>query len=528
MNNIKTLIGLEFKLNRKPGSKKKNIILNILFGILSFLAIALVSYIAVYALILMGIGGDIIGVCSFLVLVIMIILFVYSITNQLKTLFLYKHKTILAYIPVSKWQIYLSKLISCLINIYVLNFFLYVPIMISFGIILSLPLNFYLLALALGIVLPMFPFGLACLFVIPLMFVYNWLQNKNVLKLLISVTLTVVGFYFYMKIIFNIATLTLLKDVPTDNIVSVIISFCTTKYLPSTWFASVVLNRNVWSNVLISVLSTLCLIVVGVAIGILSYRLIFNKSLTKKNYSKHIKSSSKVKNAFMSYFVLELKDIFRNSNYAYTYFGMAIAMPVMVWYCNKFILEFAVEKIGSNIIFGTTLLVVFVFVSIICSPTSAFISKEGDNFWILKTNPKGISIPLFAKSLISIISSTLAVAISIVAICLGKFVSWQEGLLILALSIVYIIGLVSMGLLLNLQRPNIFYSNKENNSNMIIHMLISFFVSVLIGIFAIFFSFKIEIIYIALLCLVAVFVFSVINVILLLTQHKRLYVQMER
>lgn len=527
MNNIKTLFGLEQKLNRRPGSKTKNLVLSFVYALLTIAVLGVVSYYAIIALAIVG-GGDFVGLISFVVLTLMVVLFFYTIANQLKVLFLYKDKTTLAFIPVSKWQIYLAKSLTCLMNIYIFNFIVSTPVLAAFGIVFSMPISYYLIGLLCVVLLPLLPYGLASLFVIPLMFAYNWLKNKNTLKLIISVILTIVGFYFYMKIVFNVATLTLIQDVPTKNLMEVVIKFCSSIFVPSTWFAHLLCGQYVMFSILAVLLFAFLTVGLGCVIGLVSYKSIFNEALTMKNFSKQIKTKSKVRNVFWSYFVTEIKDLFRNSNYAFTYFGMAIAMPVMVWSCNKFVLDFASEKLGSNIVFGTTLLVVFIFVSIICSPTASFISKEGDNFWILKTNPKGITLPLFAKSLIGILSSFASVAISIVAICLSKFIPWSYGLIILGLTVVYIVGLVSFGLILNLYRPNIFYLNIENNSNMLIHMLVSLIVSLLAGIASIILSFSFTLLNISLICLAIVFVFTLTNFILLLTQHKKLYAKMER
>ena len=526
MGSIKALLSLEFKINRKQYGKLKNSLTNIFVAIFSILLVGVISYFVITSLFIVG-GINTKGLGSFIVLALQVILFFYAISKLLNIMFLYKDKVTLSYIPVFKWQIFIAKNIYCLIHTYVVNLILCLPTLLVFCLVNSLPVGLYFVSILLVVILPILPYAIANLFVIPLMFIYNWLKNQNALKLAIGVVLIVVGFYFYMQLVFNIATLTLLANVPTTNLVVIIFEFCMTNYLPSTWFVNVLLGENVILYIAIILVVSLLLLGMTVAIGSASYLLIFNRALIEKNLSKHIVTNSKPKSVFWAYVVTELKDLFRNSNYAFTYFGMSVAMPIMVWYCNKFILEFATEKIGSNIILGTTLLVVFIFVSIICSPTAMFISKEGDSFWILKSNPKGITLPLFAKSLIGIVLSFVAVVASILAVCISGFVPWGIGLIILGLSVIYIFGLVAMGLILNLYRPNIFYRNKENNSNMLIHMLISFIFSMLIGILSIILSFSIEMLAISLMGLIIVVLFTAVNVVLLLTQYKKLYSRME-
>jgi ABC-2 type transport system permease protein len=167
------------------------------------------------------------------------------------------------------------------------------------------------------------------------------------------------------------------------------------------------------------------------------------------------------------------------------------------------------------------------FLSIICSPTSSLISKEGDNFWLLKTNPKGITIPLIAKSLIGVTISFCSLMVTIILICTLKYIAWLQGLILIGICIIYIIGLVSCGIFINLVRPNLFKNNKEKKSNMVLHMIIGVVISIFLGIFSIIGSFNLKFTYIILVCLAVVLVYTLLFSILTITLNKKLFNKME-
>ena len=526
MNEVKSLFKLECKLARGKGSKSKRLLSNI------FSCLGLMLFVAAFAFMFtasqqyIGDVTNIVGNLSLVVLILQAILFLYSISNQQKNIFLYKDKLTLAYLPVSKWHIYLAKSLKCLLDVYIVNFIISIPTLLMFGFLFVLPAKFFGFMFVVVLLLPMLPFGIANLCLIPLMMFHNFLKNKSWLRLILSIVITVVVFYLYIKLVFNVANIILLQDSSAENLLQILANFSKSPFLPSTWISMFLLETNVLYLILIFSVS---LLVAGVAvtIGCVTYKNIFNRAVVERTVAKVIPTKLKQRKAFNAYFITEFKDIFRNTNYSYTYFGMAIAMPLMVYSCGKFMIDFAVERIGENIIFGTTLLVILIFISIICSPTAAFISKEGDGFWILKTNPRGINLPLFAKSMVGVISSVTALLVTIIILASTGMISVLSALYIFVLSSVYIVGLVALGLVLNLYRPNLFYSNIENNSNLLIHMLVGFVLSIAIGVLAIFTSFSYQIIFVALFSLAVISIFTAIVVAVLLSQSRKLYANME-
>lgn len=524
MDNIKTLLKLEYANYRSSATSKvkRNIVASVLKVVLSII----LSYAVVYFIWVLGVEGDTYKYLSMIIAFVQIALLIYACSHIIKNIYYLSDKNQLAYLPISRWQIYLSKLIVCLCKTYSLAVVLMLPIVVWFGIIFKLSVAFYFISIIVIVIIPLLPMAGAILISIPSMYVLQNLRRFPIVNLLISVAITVIGFYLYSRVVFNIADIVILKNGKTNLVVQIANMF-SLAYLPNTWASKFMLATSWFKNFALFFISSLLLFGGSVAIGACSYNYFFVKSLAQKSFIKRLKTTNKKRNAFWAFFVLELKETFRSINYSYTYFGMAVAMPYMVWICNSFIIKFAIENLGSQIIFGTSLFVVLVFVSIICSPSAAFISKEGDNIWILKTNPYGLKTPLYAKSLVGAMSCAISIFATTIVLIVLKHVSILQALAIMLIAFIFMTGVVSLGLFINILRPNIFKLNHQNNSNILLLILFSFIISLIVGIFSIVYCLFYPVYLVTLVSLAIVICFSIITVSLLLTNANRLAYKVE-
>ncbi len=525
--NVFSIIKLEFLLNRKSDVKWKNTAAFCLTLFAVFLASVFLSAAVISCLTFFGGGTSAFGQLAVIALIITVVLFSYSLTLQVKSIFLFKQKEITAYLPISKKEIYVAKFCACLIKTVVLNFVITLPSLIIFGLVNGYGVLFYLTAFAVMLFMPLIPFCLAGILAVPFVYVYNFLKNKPIIKLFVIIAVMIAVLYFYMSLLFDIANVWLLKDSSAGNIIYSVAEFCQKSFLPNSWVAGIMLKIKVKTNLLPFASVSIGMLVLVLLIGTFTYKKIFNDALVEKNLAKTIITKNKAKSVFAAYFNFEIKDLFRRADLLFTCVGMAIVMPFMVYFCDKFIVQFAVEKLGDTIVTGVTLLVILIFVSIICSPSASLISKEGNGFWILKTNPNGIGLPLLAKALVTVCFAGGSLLITTCVVCFSGIIDFITGIAIFGIAFIYIVALICLGLFLNLANPNVFYEYKENVSNVSTHLLISLVFSLLISIFAIIKSFDLPVQTILTYCLIAVSAIAAICVVLLVLTYKRLYVRME-
>lgn len=527
MKNILTILKLDFTMFKNNNLTKKKAV-PFIFSLI-FLSIALFFLGTLLADVFEQASTPQI-VSNFLSLMLFIMqlaIFLFALSRILKKIFFTKDKLLLARLPISKWQIYLAKLIWCFIFSFLLNLILCIGFLIPFAISFNLSTSFYWLISIAVLLLPLFPFSLASLMAVPIMFLQNFLKNKNLLNLIVNILVTIVAFLIYSRLVFTMADFIFLEHASSGNILRDIANVFSSNFFPSMWLAQIMLNSAPPLCYIGLICLSLILPVLSTLLGASTFKKIFIRAIIEKTVARTIISNKKVRTPFMSYFITEFKDLFRSSTYSYTYFGMAVAMPIMVWLCNQFMVSFAVERLGENIMFGTTLLVVLVFISIICSPSASFLSKEGDSYWIIKTNPNGIRTPLLAKSLVGFLSATCALVITSLVLLIAGYVSALQTLIIFLLSILYMSGLICCGLIINLCKPNLFKGNLENNSNTMTLMLLSFILSLTIGIACILLTFINSLNFAILISSVCILAFCLISICLLFILYPKLYAKME-
>lgn len=526
MKDTYTVYNLENSLskNKHQGPLKKTFI--ILSLILSFAAFSVFIYYVMHTFTIIGAYYSPIQLLSFFIFIVEVALLLFCLTSQYKTIYGFKDKEIFAYLPIKKKSIFLGKLLHTVKSLIVISLFLTLPIFVSFGIIYKLPFVYYLKSIVSIVLIPFLPFAISTLLSVPFMFLLNWIKRHNWLLLISSIILVSGIFYFYNILVFNVARVFFLSDNSYGNLAVEIIEIFKSNFFPSTWLSKFVIGNNLTEFAIFFTTSILTS-TIAILVGTISYNSIFN--ITMRLKEKALLKNHKIRqhSPFMAYFINEIRGIFRDSSYIFTYFGMAIAMPIMVTFCNKMILAYAVDKIGKSIAFGTTLLVILVFIGIICSPSAAFISREGDNFWMMRTNPNGIKTPLFAKSLVGILISLFSLILSLALSLAFGYINFTYAAIIFLLAFIFLIGLVALGLLINLIRPSLFYSNKENSVNMIISLFVSFILSIIIGSLSIILGYKISFTYVVLIDIAVLLIFCGAIIGVLLKTFKKLYYRIE-
>ena len=247
MNTIKSLVKLQFKMYKNDNFSKKKVVSFIFTFLFVCFALTLVSYGITNIFSMVSSKDTLIHFLSLTLFIIQITLLLFSLTNQLKSMFLLKDKLLLARLPALKWQIYIAKTLWCLLKTYVLNIIISLPFLISYGLNFGVSTNFYVLSIVAILFLPLIPYSIATLISIPTMILQNALKNRGVLKLIFSIILTIVVFYLYSKLVFTIADFIFLENTSSGNILIDIAKIFNSNFFPSKWLADFLLQS---SNIL--------------------------------------------------------------------------------------------------------------------------------------------------------------------------------------------------------------------------------------------------------------------------------------
>lgn len=175
------------------------------------------------------------------------------------------------------------------------------------------------------------------------------------------------------------------------------------------------------------------------------YKTILNGIETEK-VSFHRKTPNTCRTIFGTLLHREFYLILRSFNYSFQYLAMAVAAPVMVYYCNDLAATMGKDSVGAAIVPGLTLMVIIIFVAIIVSFASTSISREGNAFYHTKIIPVSYTVQVSVKLFLYAIVATASVVLSCIVVA-AAFGTEQAGNLLSPLDIGCIFAISEMTVL---------------------------------------------------------------------------------
>ena len=108
-------------------------------------------------------------------------------------------------LPITFNEIFLSKILVLYVSDLIFSLTYLLPVFVGLGILGRLGATFYLAALLLMPILPIFPLALASIFSIPLMMLVRFLKKHLVLSVVVLLTIVAIVFVGYMEIITDVS-----------------------------------------------------------------------------------------------------------------------------------------------------------------------------------------------------------------------------------------------------------------------------------------------------------------------------------
>ena len=232
------------------------------------------------------------------------------------------------------------------------------------------------------------------------------------------------------------------------------------EYNPFVYAANFLFFRDVERSLIVNAAVFAALAGAGTAIAKPVYDRVRNRALEGKRGIFNKKTALTSDGAVAAVIKKEFKEIMRTRVYAYFYLGIAIATPVMVFFCNRLVKQVGEAQIGSSVAFGTSVLVITAFMAMINVFSANIISKEGTRFYLTKIIPVSFTAQLAIKSLMNLMVSAGALAISCFVIGVLKFVAPEQIYIIVAVEFVMAAGFIFNGFNLNVRHP--YLKNKAN------------------------------------------------------------------
>ena len=403
MSNFLITLRMEFRghfgLGKTNGKKGiGNLVLNLVFDAIIY-AVFLAALYFVSSMIL---TGNIPMQYEFLVvatLASMIVQLGTCTASLIKVLYYDVDNELLLRFPIEGMELFFAKATFVFIKNIILSFCFTVPLYIYYGVFTGAPWYHYPVSLAMTVYISILPFAVANIIAVPVMHLNNLIRNKFGLKLVFIIALMAAAFSVYMlllrgileyyqtseaNVLFSEETLLKIKEIAGSLI-------------PASWFANMLFRERVAFSAICSFGLTAVVVALSFILAKKSYYHTLLKSLEKgkEAFTKH--TSNKIRSQFGTIFVTELKVIFRSFNYSFQYLAMAIAAPLMVYFCNDLAVAVGDAAVGGAIIPGLTMMVILIFDTVIVSFASTTISRNGDTFYLTKIFPVEYKLQMLAK-----------------------------------------------------------------------------------------------------------------------------------
>lgn len=431
-----------------------------------------------------------------------------AIGNVVKNLYLSGDNELLLRFPVNGREILISKSIYCFLHNVAINLLIMIPVCVIYGVVSSAPVGYYFVAIAVTLLAIPLPYAIANLLAIPVMMIMNLVKNQFLLVLILLIAAICGVFILYMTALSGV--LEYMRDESesmfSPAVMDIFRNFADSAY-PFRWYALLLGGWFSGYGSQAAGLSFLYLFLITAALCVGAYfvtsrtyyQIILNGIETEKvSFQKKIPNIKR--SVFGTLLHREFFLILRSFNYSFQYLAMAVAAPVMVYYCNDLAATMGKNTVGAAIVPGLTLLVIIIFSAIIVSFASTSISREGNAFYHTKIVPVSYTTQILAKLFLYGAVGTASVVLSTVVVA-AAFGTDKAGNLLTSLDIgcIFIISqmitmaLTCLAIAADVKSPtfNVVGDGEmvSANKNMVVSLLVGIVVAALFGVFTMVFSF---------------------------------------
>ncbi|BFH59544.1 putative ABC transporter permease subunit [Paenibacillus azoreducens] len=364
---------------------------------------------------------------------------------------------------------------SRVLQLYALNLFFTVMVMLPAGVVYAIKVNpqalYYLFFLIALMFIPLLPIIAATI----IGALISWISSRFKASRMISLILTMVVIIGVMigssRINGNEQALVDMSTQMADMIFKL--------YPLAAMYVDAVCSYRMGPLLLFITNSMLAFILFSTILGT-RYKAIHTGLTTSHASRKYTMKPLKTSSPFRALYKKELRRYISSPLYVLnTGIGMIILLVTSIA-----LLFISTEKLGqlieipqlSDYLSKMAPLVVSLFVILSCTASSA-ISLEGNNLWILKSSPVSKKSILLSKVAVNLTVTIPVSMISCVMLMISLRTGWIESLLLLVIPLIYACYSALMGVIVNLKLPNLEWTSEVT----VIKQSASVFVSMFTG-----------------------------------------------
>lgn len=391
-----------------------------------------------------------------------VFLLIFILEKERKIIVEAKDKSILLRLPVKASTIFLTKFLVIYILALISSLSIILPLNLIYYIAISKFNYLYIIGTLVNVIAyPTLPFLIATILLIPYVKIINFFKNRQLITLIFYVLLICGGFYLYSLLLNAFRTL-----LETGNIrflfnsinMGYINSFYNYNY-PLKWFVNIALGL----DSLVSYLGVLAVLICALIITYFISKVLFYHTLytNTKNKDKIYKTKLIARKPFYGLLKKEFILTYRDNGNLFSYFAIALAMPLMVYASFTLFKDLIYNAIGFKMDFILGILILFVFIVLTNTYASTNISREGNAFIKSKVYPYNPKKLFLAKVVFAFIISTLASVISSIIIICFSDLTVIEIILIIICPIIFTLSQILLGTKMDLNKATLNLNSYE-------------------------------------------------------------------
>lgn len=506
MKNYFKICSMLFKYMFKRGGEKSSKWIFLAYGVLGVtFAILLIS--VCFGVSVMSVAFRDLGLVAELITLLLaigcVIVVVFGLIPMINYLYFSKDTEFMMTLPVSPSTIYFAKITVVYLTEAIVSVLFLVPCMLTVGVTLNLGGIFFIVSIISTLLVPAIPLVVVSIVAIPMMYIVSFFKKKGALSSVVLILLfagLMVGYLFLMEGI-NGA----LPEGETVDFTAIVTKFSnglksTCKILLPLYAVArlaVGSNNTLFGDFsvpvasLINFVSFVVVVAVLVLIAFLVSALVYRRGVRSMLENAKGKSSgnatfTKSSSAFWALVKKEWRELFRTPAFAFQCLSGIIMCPIML----VFIMVTSETGFAVGGDLRSSLLISFILIAMIGMVgmsmnigAATTITREGKNFYLMKTIPVDYKTQIRAKCMLYLIVSSITILVSqaVASLLCFNLVNLICGTVFL---LVYNYGYNCFAIYLDLSRPKLNWATHneavKNNRNAVLPTFINMGVFILL------------------------------------------------
>ncbi|AFA47805.1 putative ABC transporter permease subunit [Acetobacterium woodii] len=396
-------------------------------------------------------------------------------------------------LPISPRKLIISKFFSIMVFEYIFTAFIFVPVLIIYGVGEGMGFVYVILSLLVFLTIPVIPLALLTALIMLIMQSASVKGRQDVLRIIFA--FLGIGLIFGVQIWFS--TQIGSGDADFQQALNVMLSnnegFLSTigYFVPTSFIVAWALNRItlmsvVWVFALWGVAVLACTIMVLIGERVYLKSIVSGKVMKRGkqlNGVERNKALGKKSHGAMAVFMMDLRILLRTPVYFFNNFSVVFIAPICIIITFSFIEMTPEDLQGIQVFFNEMPVVInfllisfFIFFGGTSATTATTFSREGKASWMTRIIPVTAKDQIIGRTGVALLTQSLGIIFTIMAVKFVFPLSLSSLVLSGVLGIIGSVPILLFGLFIDMNRPKLNWDNPQkaikNNMNVIITLFV--------------------------------------------------------